>query len=361
MPRMHQRMKANYVNPSHPTAFSGITNLQKFYKIPTSKAKEFLAGETTYQLHREYKKTAVRNPFFIYELRQQVQFDLIDISKLAAFNDNIHFLLAGIDCFSRKAWLVPLKNKTAKSTLVGIQKIINPLEVKPKNVLLDRGGEFGGSVIPFFRSLGINVIHPNSDVKAAHVERYNRSQQDLIYKFLTENETSRYIDTLPELLQSYNDRPHRSIARLTPNEAEQYHYQDVVLDAVNKHYSKIVRQGRKQREKFKIGDVVRLQKVGGRFARGYNERSTRELFTIETVNKRMPIIQYTVKSMDNGEVIEGAFYPNELQLCLGDVFKIERVIRKRTRRGKREILVKWQDFGEQHNSWIPETNVTRKY
>lgn len=41
------------------------------------------------------------------------------------------------------------------------------------------------------------------------------------------------------------------------------------------------------------------------------------------------------------------------------VYKIERVIRRRVRNGRREMLVKWLLWPEKFNSWIPEADARR--
>ena len=48
----------------------------------------------------------------------------------------------------------------------------------------------------------------------------------------------------------------------------------------------------------------------------------------------------------------------------GDVFKVERVLdrrRKRGRGGKYQILVKWLGWDDTHNEWIDEDQVVDQY
>ena len=49
--------------------------------------------------------------------------------------------------------------------------------------------------------------------------------------------------------------------------------------------------------------------------------------------------------VNNNDIIEGYFYEPELQIAYLDndvVYKIEKIIEKRTRNKKKEILVKWK-------------------
>lgn len=65
--------------------------------------------------------------------------------------------------------------------------------------------------------------------------------------------------------------------------------------------------------------------------------------------------------MTEREEITGGFYEFELTPVETNVFRIEKVLKKRTYRGKKQIFVKWKGFGEQHNSWIDETNVEKNF
>jgi hypothetical protein len=302
------------------------------------------------------KKVKHHNPFFIYSKRQQIQIDLIDVRNLAKYNNGTNYLMVAIDCFSKKAWIIAMKNKTAQASLDAIQKILHDMTTPARCIFFDRGKEFVNRVVyNFLGGKRIKVLHPNSEIKAAIAERFNRSIQDLIYKYLTQNETRKYIDVLPDLLATYNNRGHRTLKFMSPNEAEQEENKNFVISALNEYYSKIV--ALKVREKFKVGDFVRLYKYPTKFTRGYHERFTRELFEIVKVNRRMPIPTYSVKSCDTNDVIKGSFYNNELQKVSGDVFKVEKVLKRRTVSGQRQLYVKWLDFGNHHNSWINEGDV----
>jgi hypothetical protein len=358
---LHSPISYAYTTPANPSAFSGINNVERHF--PNKKRAEInenLASINSYTLHREVKKVRTRNPFFIYVKRQQIQMDLIEMGNLARFNNGTRYLLVAIDCFTKKAWVVPMKNKTAKTTLDAIQQTLDDMHTLPRSIFFDRGREFvNKKVYPFLRRKRIRVLHPNSEIKAAIAERFNRSLQDIIYKYLTENETNNYIDVLSGLLSTYNNRGHRTLKFMSPNEAERNENKNFVVSALSDYYTKITSQ--QTRIKFKVGDIVRLYKYPTTFARGYQERFTRELFEVLSINTRMPIPTYTVKSCDEGDIIQGTFYSNELQKVTGGIFKVEKVLKKKVVNGKLRLFVKWQDFGSQHNSWIEEDDIDRVF
>ena len=62
----------------------------------------------------------------------------------------------------------------------------------------------------------------------------------------------------------------------------------------------------------------------------------------------------------NGDVVEGTFYGEELQHVIktaGEYYRVEKVIKSRMRRGKKEVLVKWEGYSDDFNSWVPAHNV----
>ena len=115
-----------------------------------------------------------------------------------------------------------------------------------------------------------------------------------------------------------------------------------------------------KRSKFKVGDVVRLSKVKGAFAKGYLPNWTEEEFTVHEVNRKYKPIMYTIRD-HRGEIIEGKFYDHELQRIENPekIYMIERIVRRRQRPGQeREVLVKWLGYPE--TSWIKESSLINK-
>ncbi len=90
----------------------------------------------------------------------------------------------------------------------------------------------------------------NSDIKAAVVERFNRTLKERIHRYLTYKNTNRYVDVLPRLLQTYNDTYHRSIG-MAPSEVSP-HNAELVASRLYPPKPK------KFDWKLQIGDTVRL-------------------------------------------------------------------------------------------------------
>ena len=169
--------------------------------------------------------------------------------------------------------------------------------------------------------------------------------RDKMFKYFSANYTKKYIDVLDALVDQHNSTVHSSI-KMTPTEA-----------SLKKHEAKVGRNLYPEdvREnivpKFSIGDKVRITKKKGTFEKGYTSRWTEEVFTVSRIQYTVPP---TYKITDyNDEEIQGTFYEQELQKTTQDIFRIERVIRKRGEKA----LVKWLGYLESFNSWVDSEDL----
>ena len=67
---------------------------------------------------------------------------------------------------------------------------------------------------------------------------------------------------------------------------------------------------------------------------------------------------YELEEWD-GSDIDGNFYPEELSLVKGDIFKVEEVIRRGIHNGVPSALVKWAGFDQKYNSWVPVSDISQ--
>ena len=69
---------------------------------------------------------------------------------------------------------------------------------------------------------------------------------------------------------------------------------------------------------------------------------------------------YKIKDLE-GEGVEGIFYESELQKVLNEdnVFKVESIIKTRTRNKQKEVLVKWLGYPDNFNSWEQASSIVK--
>ena len=90
------------------------------------------------------------------------------------------------------------------------------------------------------------------------------------------------------------------------------------------------------------------------FEKGCTPRWTEVVFTISKIALTIPI---TYKIIDlNGEEIEGSCYEQELQKKTHDIFRIEKVLK---RKGDKSF-VKWFGYSDTFNSWVSNKAIVGK-
>ena len=69
---------------------------------------------------------------------------------------------------------------------------------------------------------------------------------------------------------------------------------------------------------------------------------------------------YKIRDLE-GERVEGIFYESELQKVLNEdnVFKVESIIKTRTRNKQKEVLVKWFGYPDKFNSWEQASSIVK--
>jgi len=350
-------LKINYIKPGHPIAFGGILNIYNYYegKIPIIKIKDVLKEFESYVLHKEYKQSD-RNPSYSHFKRYQWQMDLVDIQALASYNDGIRYILTVVDTFTRYAFCRLLENKQGPLVLHHFQDILQEANSKPITLVIDGGAEFRNSLfLNFCLRNNITVYNPDTSTHGAFIERFNRTLQNLTYKYMKENETYRFKEVFQDLVKTYNNRKHRMIG-YTPREAEEN--PNIHLNIrlrMSKYHEKI----KKRKQLFEVGDLVRIATFKGKFSRGYQQKFNDEIFRIYKINVGKKIPLYHLESYDSKEKIKGGFYDFELTKTSRDVFRIEKVLREKITPAGKEYFVKWKGFSDTYNSWVKEADITK--
>lgn len=357
-----ETLKQIYYDIANPASYS---TAEKLYiaadkKIPLEQVKEWLSGQLAYTLHRPRRVNFKRNFYNLDNINDQLQADLMDLDSLKDDNDGFRYVLLVIDAFSRYVRVRPLKTKTAREVLTAFKEIIGELEYPPLNIVTDHGGEFfNKSFESYCKSKGIKHYAPGSDTfKAAIAERAIRTFKGIMFKALTARLSYRYIDILQDVAKSMNARKNRSINRapieVTPNNV--FEVWAFVQEQRRKEKS------RHEKHLLKPGDFVRVSKnKNSMMDKGFLPNYTDEIFKIIQRIPKKPRPIYKLEDY-KGEKIKEGWYKEELQKVMKNeetLYRVDKVLRKRKRRGIKEVLVSWKGYSEKHNSWIPETDLTR--
>ena len=95
------------------------------------------------------------------------------------------------------------------------------------------------------------------------------------------------------------------------------------------------------------------------FQRDYQEKGTEEIFIITHRHSEQGIPLYRFKDFAD-EPIDDYFYEQELQKVTKDadaLFRVEKVLKTRTRKGQKEHFVKWMGWPKKLNSWLKVSDI----
>jgi len=334
-----------YYDLAHPLAYTG--NLKKLVKEGVD--PQWLETQPTFTLHRAVRKRFPTRKYRASAPNYQWQSDLVDMQHLKTQNKGFAWILTAIDVFTRYAYAVPIKTKAFKDVSEGFISIfkhvssrgsdsgdaLSPIPL-PSLIQTDQGKEFENKNIQeFFKERGIKQFSVMSPYKAALVERFHRTLRGRMYRYFTKNGTRRWHDILQSLVNGYNNTKHSSLNKRTPASITQENAMGVWEDGEDK-----IKQPNPNTAKFKVGDLVRLAIAKRVFSHGYTPNWTEEIFQIVGVDTRVSPIMYTVKDLEDGEVIRGRFYRQELQR-VANVFRIEKILRTKKQGDKMLYYVKW--------------------
>ena len=171
--------------------------------------------------HVHFKQTCCksfpRRRVLVHGIDDQWQIDLVDLSSLSRVNDNYKFLLTCIEVLSKYAWVVPMKDKSAKSLVDAVAHMFTTSKRMPNKIQGDKSKEFVNRKFKSF--LKDHIVHlfstENDDIKASVVERFYRTLNSKMWRYFTYTRKKQYVETRDDLVLSYNNSKHRTI-RMSP-------------------------------------------------------------------------------------------------------------------------------------------------
>lgn len=312
---MSKQILNKYTDIKNPGSFSGLSGfIKNNKKLKVKNIKNSLLTSPTYTLHTPAKHKFPRTKWIAGGIDDIWQVDLIDLRKIKYQNSHYEYILTCIDVFSKKAWAIPIKNKTANSSMTAFKTIFETGRI-PKTIFSDQGNEFKGVCDKLFEKHKIKVITSKTKLKAGVVERFNRTLMEKIYRIFTYNKNSKYINVLNDVLESYNNSYHRSI-KTTPNsvtEKDEKKIFENLYGSLNTFSLDNYIQF-----KFKKGDYVRISNEKKIFEKGYTTNYSKEIYVIWKLIASNPP-RYNLRSLDNEEYSYN-FYTEELQKVLQPEF-----------------------------------------
>ena len=287
----------------------------------SAKIAEFLRKNVTHSVHRRIikhkfprRRIITRYPFQIF------QGDLIEYSQssFSYANEGNRFILILIDCFSKMVYARPVKRKSAEYMAMAFESIFNEFDFFPNSLITDHGLEFFNSKVKqVLLTYGINhyYLKTKTKWKTAMAERVIRTIKNRLQKYFYKNKTKKWIDVLQQVVDNYNNTPHRTIG-MAPSKVTFQNSKEVYKKVFGDTDLKVIPRLNK-------GDRVRLLREKTLFEKGYTPNWTEEIYVISAVRQKAGIVWYKVEKL-NGEEVPGIKYYYQLNLVTKHVADAKR-------------------------------------
>lgn len=257
----------------------------------------------------------------------------VDLMNVISFhpeeNDGFKYLLIIMDVFSRKLTVVPLYDKSSKEASSATELVFMTTGRIPKSITNDSGSEFESNHYKrICRKYDIHQFFTIPNVTHASVaERVIKTLRMKIGKYMTHNNTTRYIDVLGDIVDGYNNSIHSSIDS-TPNDAASSPAnRQIALFNLKNKLNESPANKRWKRVKIFPGDVARIPILPlRRFRKSHEPSFSTDEYRIHQSHaddKHRPVARFIVpttrqvtgnaKNLTTHRVLKRLyFYPNEL-------------------------------------------------
>ena len=328
--------------------------------ISLKEVKNWLKKQVSHTRHSKPRLQFGRRKVLSLRIDNTWSADLIQCDVLKNYNAGYQYILNCIDLFSRKKWLRKLKSKSQKEMDVAMRSIIEENNNRaPFRLWTDKGSEFL-SLKTLYTDHEIYRYSTNSPLKSVFVENANKAVENLLYKAMTSLQTAKWTHLLDDVARHLNSKKSKALFNLSPNEAHLKVNEEYLRGKYLEQYKKHKEKYKNQKPRFYPGDTVRILKDRTKFTRGYEPAFTRELYTVEDIQKTYPLT-YKIEGQRR------VYYAPELihaEVPTEDEEKhyfIERTRRINTKKhrsgavtgGQTEYLLKAKNDPEQ-SGWISE-------
>ena len=297
--------KADIIASTYQDPALGFQSAQALFKtlkpsnptITMDNIKEWFDNQETHQVNKA--RSTTYHSYVAHEPLDQFQIDLVYMPK-AMFNKGYKYIFTAVDIFSKKAAMIPMKERDAETSAAVFEKILKRLGI-PKTIYSDQGSEFQNA--PFNAVLekhNISIIFALDH--APFIEALNKTIKTRLYKYMAYKDTQNWSDALDILVNAYNNTPHSS-TRISPN--------NITEENETQARMNMLRRARtKKYEEIEVGDKVRVPIIH-KVKKGYKQQWTLETHTVEALKG------------EGVYEVDGALYPRkELQLVKGEPVKL---------------------------------------
>lgn len=192
-------------------------------KLKMKDVESYLKGTQQEALQQTFKPLRKPDFFKITAIPRSFQIDVIMLPKYKRYNGGMNSFLLIVDVMSRKAFAYPLQ----QNTIDGITEAYKYFLSEVGEVHSVTGDNFfkAKQFLSLNKSKGIEVYtdvakddHISYGNKLGIVDRLTRTLRNLINKKMVADNDVKWSHWLDDIVDLYNDLPHRGIDNHTPND-----------------------------------------------------------------------------------------------------------------------------------------------
>ena len=232
---------------------------QRKFDISRGQLYDWLKDQNVHQVYKQPMKTKTIKSTILKEPMSQIGIDLIDMQHFE-YNE-FKYILTCIDLFSKKAFVVALKNKQDITVAKGMEYLLKSDMKGVRSIRSDNGSEFISNI---FKNL-IDKYKVKQILSTSHtpqsngqIENFNKQLKRLIRMTMTATKRKDWPDYLYELVTNYNNNIHSTTGYI-PNELHNNTEPNVLKQTHDNIKNKVLINKQQDKAKFINGDVVRLK------------------------------------------------------------------------------------------------------
>lgn len=322
-------------------------------QIKLKDVEEFVNKTQLKQItHQRTKKNEVSFKIESRYVGYSCQMDLLDLHQVSKKNKGIKFLLTFIDVYSRLVIVYPLKNKSENEVSFGLVEILNEFEemlhnywgksYRIENITSDNGNEFKNKSVRSIMKRR-NITHwlnePGDHNKMGIIERFHRTLRDRIRKINILNSDKVYIPYLDDLVNGYNQTPHKSLGA-----SPMHVFNGMKLPKED---------GYVRPNEMEIGSYVRKRLRRRMFEKG-NDEWSKKIYQVTGIDEKFKN-KYIIND-DTNKI----YHQNDLQVVPDDTFKLDGSSVKYQKTPFSDEGVEEEDLVEDDRKEAANRSVSRK-
>ena len=250
---------------------------------------DWLNKQATHQQNSNTSKRLVFLPIYS-ESPFSFQIDLTFFPRYKKQNDDYYVLFTAININTRYSYAYFAKSKDS-DTILDIMKQFHTAAVEIDTITTDEGTEFTNAFFTdYCNENNIKTFFVKGDShKLGIVNRFHRTLKDKLLKYMTSQDTVRWIDVIDKIIWNYNHTVNRGIG-MEPYKANSFIQTEIIAEKKAQTEKIHARESH-----YEINNKCRILNKTALFDDKMTSQYSNKIYTITKVNKNSVILNDTIK------------------------------------------------------------------